>query len=78
MTERIMIDCQMCGASFQFGPHVYNGRHIARYELTVCDTCWVGNHDGWSPMLESKLLEHLKSKGIAIPECNSAGRYPRA
>ena len=74
---KFMFNCQLCGASFQFGPHVYSGKHIARYDLTVCGACWAGNHDGWSPSLEPKFLEHLKSKGVAVPERNSAGWYSR-
>ena len=78
MTEpKFMFNCQLCGASFQFGPHVYSGKHIARYDLTVCGACWAGNHDGWPPSLEPKFLEHLKSKGVAVPERNSAGWYSR-
>ena len=78
MTEpKFMFNCQLCGASFQFGPHNHNGKHIARYQLTVCSTCWAGNHDGWAPSFEPKFLEHLKTKGIAAPERNSDGWYPR-
>lgn len=72
-----MQTCGLCGTSFQFGTGVYDGKHIARYQLTVCRGCWEGNHDGWAKWLETKLVAHLNAKGIQIPERNAAGWYPR-
>jgi hypothetical protein len=72
-----MFDCGLCGSKFQFGPHVYEGKHIARYQLTVCRACWLGNHDGWGPSAEAAFLAHLKAKGLPTPERNADGWFPR-
>jgi hypothetical protein len=72
-----IVACDMCGAQFEFGPHAYDGRHIARYRLLVCSPCYEGNSDGWNPGMEPKLIAHLKSKGIPIPERNAKGWIPR-
>ena len=42
-----MPKCQLCGSSFQFGAHVYRGKVIAAYKLTLCDACYGGNWDGY-------------------------------
>ena len=44
---RLMEYCVTCGKTFQFGPGVYDGKHIARYQAMVCRTCYEGNWDGW-------------------------------
>lgn len=72
-----MQTCGLCGTSFQFGTGKYEGKHIPRYNLTVCLTCWQGNRDGWAPSLEARVIEHLKNEGIKIPERNAAGALPR-
>lgn len=72
-----MQTCDLCGTSFQFGTGIYDGKHIARYQLTVCRGCWEGNQDGWTSWLEAKLIEHLQAKGIKIPERNATGWLPR-
>jgi hypothetical protein len=74
---KIMQTCGLCGASFQFGPHVYDGKYITRYQLAVCHGCWRSNHDGWSPSLEAKFIAHLKAKGVPLPERNAKGWFPR-
>lgn len=75
--EKFMYDCGICGLEFQFGPHIYNGKHIASYQLTVCKGCWDGNWDGWGNTAEEKLIAHLKEKGISIPKRNEKGWLPR-
>lgn len=74
---KFFYNCGICGANFQFGPHRYDGKHISRYNLTVCMGCWQGNHDGWGPSAEGRLLEHLKQEGIAVPPRNAKGWLPR-
>jgi hypothetical protein len=74
---KFMFPCDLCGSKFQFGPHVYDGKHIASYQLTVCRSCWESNHDGWAPGLEDVFLAHLKAKGIAVPTRNAQGWFPR-
>ncbi len=72
-----MCICQMCSSSYQMGRHIYDGKHIARYNLDVCKTCYDGNWDGWAPHYEEKLLAHLKEQNISVPERNEKGWYPR-
>lgn len=45
-------DCDVCGKTVHFGPHRYGGRRNSTYQIIVCDSCRVGNHDGWAPHLE--------------------------
>jgi hypothetical protein len=59
------------------GPHIYEGKHIAIYELDVCKSCYDSNWDGWAPHHEEKLIGHLQAKGIPIPDRNDKGWYPR-
>jgi hypothetical protein len=76
-STKIMLGCGLCGAQFQFGPHVYDGKHISRYQLTICRSCWSGNHDGYGPAVEKQFLAHLKAKGIPVPARNADGWFPR-
>lgn len=69
--------CQMCGSKYQMGRHIYEGKHIAAYDLDVCKGCYEGNWDGWAPHYEERLVSHLKEKGIQIPKRNEKGLYPR-
>ena len=72
-----MVACEMCGTQFQMGPHVYEGKFIPRFQLSVCTGCFQGNWDGWAPHYEARLETHLRKKGIALPKRNAAGYYPR-
>lgn len=72
-----MYPCFTCGMSFQFGPHRYAGRHIRAYRINVCQPCYSGNWDGWSPAYEAKLLAHLAEKGLPVPPRNGEGYLPR-
>lgn len=69
--------CDLCGSEYQFGPHTYDGKYIERYQLGVCRPCYEGNWDGWAPDYEEKILNHLKNKGLPVPERNSKGWLPR-
>jgi hypothetical protein len=75
--DKVMIPCDLCGTKFQTGPHRYDGKWIRRYQLSVCMPCYEGNWDGWGPIAEAKLLPHLRSKGIDVPERNLKGWIPR-
>ena len=75
--EKFMTNCELCGRSFQFGPQVYDGKVIPRYQLTVCMSCWKGNWDGWNPRHEALLIAHSKAEGLPIPERNEKGWLPR-
>ena len=69
--------CQICGSTFRFGPHIFHGRRIGKYDLMVCRHCWIDNWDGWAPECESRLEAHLVSHGIPLPQRNRKGHYPR-
>lgn len=72
-----MIRCFMCGQEFQFGPHAYKGKHIARYNISVCEPCYDSNWDGWAPHYESRLIKYIESQGIPVPMRNEKGLIPR-
>jgi hypothetical protein len=75
--EKIMQTCELCPEKYQHGPHRYEGKHSVLFDLWVCPNCWEGNEDGWNPRHETKLLAHLKEKGIPTPAKNEKGLYPR-
>jgi hypothetical protein len=52
-------------------------RHLRRYDIGVCRTCWDENWDGWPRTAEARLLEHLKAHGLPVPVRNVLGRLPR-
>jgi hypothetical protein len=64
--DKIFYDCFLCQRPFQFGPHVYNGRHIAAWDVQICESCLRGNWDGIVPAQHPRLIQHLKDKGIPI------------
>lgn len=76
--EKVMLACDMCGKNYQHGPHQYEGHNIPLYGISVCESCWRGNWDGWAPHLEDQLLSHLKKNGLPIPPRNSKGWFPRS
>jgi len=75
--QKCMYNCDICGAQFQFGPHIYDGRYIASYQITVCKSCWDGNWDGWGAGAEPKLISHLEKRGTPVPKRNEKGWLPR-
>ena len=75
--HRIMCPCFMCRRDFQMGPHRYDGHYIGRYKLSVCDTCWNANWDGWAPDFETRLVAHLSEQHLPIPDRNEKGWLPR-
>lgn len=74
---KCMVKCPVCGNQFQFGPHKYDGKHLDRYEMTVCRLCYDVNWDGWGPAREAAILDHLREKGIPVPDRNQEGLLPR-
>ena len=77
MAEKLMFPCDLCSKMFQMGPHIYDGKFIVRYQLSVCKSCWDNNWDGWGPYLERRLIAHLRAKDIPVPERNAKGWIPR-
>lgn len=63
---KFLYECFLCGRDFQFGPHVYDGKHIGPWNIQVCRGCYQGNWDGIVIEGRPKLVEHLKSLGIEI------------
>lgn len=51
-------------------------KYIKYYQINVCRDCYLGNHDGWSPEAEKRILPHLQENGIEEPERNSKGFLP--
>lgn len=77
--ERIMSNCDICGNSYQHGPHRHEGHRLHLYgEIMACDSCWRGNHDGWAPHREPILLAHLQRQGLPVPARNDKDLLPRA
>ena len=74
-TKFMMLTCPSCGSEFRYGPQVYEGKHIPRYQVTVCMICYEGNWDGWANI--DWLMKHLKSMNLPIPKPNSKGWLPR-
>lgn len=78
MTEpKFMCRCDTCGGQFQFGPHIYDGKHIDAYGITVCMGCYRGNWDGWAPHYEPVITRNLKEHGLPLPKRNEKGWLPR-
>jgi hypothetical protein len=68
-----MAKCFLCQNSFQFGPHVYNGRPIPQWGgIMLCDTCDNWNWDGLVPSAHPRLLEYFKAAKIT-PSYNEKG-----
>ena len=44
-----MTPCFLCKRAFQFGPHIYNGRRIPRWDIMICHPSERGNWDGVVP-----------------------------
>jgi hypothetical protein len=72
-----MCCCDVCGANFQFGPHLYDGTYIQTYQITVCFGCFGANWDGWAPHYEEAVTRTLKAQGVPIPARNKKGLLPR-
>jgi hypothetical protein len=73
----ILLNCELCGNAAQHGPQRYELKKANGYNLWVCQACWESNHDGWNPMHEKFLFDHLSKNGLPIPNRNVAGLFPR-
>lgn len=72
----IMIKCDLCYRSFQFGPHRYDGEYLSQYKMAVCDWCLRGHCDGVGPSHEDQFKKHLDANNIPLPERNAKGWFP--
>ncbi len=75
--QKLNFKCDLCGGSYQMGRHIYDGKQIRRYQMSVCKLCYLGNSDGWAPHYEPRIISHLKEKKLPIPERNDEGLLPR-
>ena len=75
--KELKTKCDLCDRLFLFGPGRYKGKHIQRYKMTLCNSCFKCNWDGFAPGLEIQFIAHMKSKRIALPERNNQGLFPR-
>jgi len=72
-----IVGCALCDRMFHYGPGKYDGRYVRRYGMLVCNGCWNGNGDGWSPMHEPSILEVLAKQKLPVPSRNEKGLLPR-
>jgi hypothetical protein len=77
MKDAVMFSCDVCRRGFQHGPDRYEGRSIPAYKMLVCESCWQGNWEGWTPAREPQVLEHIAKNDIPIPSRNAKGWIPR-
>jgi hypothetical protein len=64
--DKILYECILCHRPFQFGPHVYDGRHIAVWGVEICSRCIAANWDGIMLDRHPDLVERLNAKGVQV------------
>lgn len=64
--QKIYYDCILCERPFQFGPHIYDGRHISAWDVEICQRCIRSNWDGIVTSDHPRLVEHLNKQGVQI------------
>ena len=69
--------CDLCDEEFQFGRGIYHGQHIPTYGITVCNTCYASNADGWNPQYDDFLRNRVEELKLQMPKKNEKGYYPR-
>lgn len=74
---RFKYKCFLCGMEYSMGPHLYEGKFVRYYKMQVCKSCYHGNHDGWNPDHEEKILRHIYENNIEEPERNINGLLPQ-
>jgi hypothetical protein len=70
--------CFFCSQSFAAGGGHWGGRWLPCYQISVCNSCFNSNWDGWHLDAEEKLVKHLQEKGIALPKRNEKGWLPQS
>jgi hypothetical protein len=56
--------CFLCQQSFQYGPRVFDGRQIRKWDIMICTRCYDGNRQGIGADQYPRLMDHLKAKRI--------------
>lgn len=69
---KFFVECFLCKRDFQYGPHIYAGRPIKPWKISVCTPCIDMNWDGVVPDSHPDLIPHLQSEGVAF-ELNAEG-----
>ena len=60
-------DCDLCGQSFQFGPHIYRGRPIPSWsKVMICSMCEDSNWDGIVPQSHPRFMALLAEQGVTF------------
>jgi hypothetical protein len=62
----IMSQCFICKRPFKYGPHIYNGRRITKWDMMICSRCPERNWEGIVPEKHPDLIPYLKSRGIQM------------
>ena len=75
-SDKFMVKCDLCGMSFQFGPHKYDGKYLSDYKMSVCQGCLNAHWDVVGSSHEKQFKDHLKANNIQTPERNAKGWYP--
>ncbi len=74
--SRIMCKCDICGTSFHFGHHRYDGHKNKTYDVMVCRSCRKNSLDGWAPHDEEKVTKKLIKRRLPLPERDKRGLLP--
>ncbi len=74
---KMMVECIVCETEFRMGSDVYAGKWLPSYQMYVCDACFAGNWDGYATDFDERIVQHLNSKGLPIPQRNARGYLPR-
>lgn len=74
---KIRIPCAVCRTEFQMGRHIYEGKVLPAYKITVCGICYGSNADGWNPRVENAVTAKLIELGLPFPPRNAKGLLPR-
>jgi hypothetical protein len=56
--------CFFCKQSFQYGPRVFAGRPIRKWDLMICNGCYDAHRHGIATEQFPEVIAHLKSKRI--------------
>lgn len=76
-SDTMKMPCDVCGGSYDAGPHRYTFHKLKGYDICVCETCYASNWDGWGPIIEPRILQILADKGKQVPKRNAKGWLPR-
>jgi len=69
--------CPLCQQGFVIKKGTYPDKTLTGYKLSVCETCYRMNWDGWAPHYEKILIEHCLKNDIPLPQREENGLLPR-